>query len=69
MMNRSVFGWDLPPGVTSKMIDDSFGSACCDDPDHLCDVCKGEESEDGEYDCEECQGTGHTCIEPIAQEY
>lgn len=24
-MSRGVFGWDLPPGVTQKMIDDAFG--------------------------------------------
>ena len=28
---RSVFGWDLPPGVTNRMIDDHFGGECCED--------------------------------------
>lgn len=23
------FGWDLPPGVTQKMIDDHFGAGVC----------------------------------------
>jgi hypothetical protein len=24
-MTRNVFGWDLPPGVTQRMIDESIG--------------------------------------------
>lgn len=24
-MSRSVFGWDLPPGCSQRMIDDAFG--------------------------------------------
>lgn len=24
-MSRSIFGWDLPPGVTSRMIDEQLG--------------------------------------------
>jgi predicted transcriptional regulator len=27
MSNRNVFGWDLPPGVTQRMIDESYGFA------------------------------------------
>ena len=33
-----MFGWDLPPGVTPKMIDDAFGGGdvcqSCDDGDY-----------------------------------
>jgi hypothetical protein len=25
MNDRRMFGWDLPPGVTSRMIDDAYG--------------------------------------------
>jgi hypothetical protein len=32
-MSRNVFGWDLPPGVTQRMIDDQFGTEA------PCDVC------------------------------
>jgi hypothetical protein len=28
-MTRNVFGWDLPPGVTQRMIDEAVGA---DDP-------------------------------------
>ena len=24
-MSRSIFGWDLPPGVTQRMIDEAYG--------------------------------------------
>lgn len=34
MSSRNPFGWDLPPGVTNKMIDDAFGSP---EPCHKCD--------------------------------
>lgn len=25
----TYFGWDLPPGVTDRMIDDAFGGGVC----------------------------------------
>jgi hypothetical protein len=31
-MSRNVFGWDLPPGCTHKMIDEAFGGP---DPSEL----------------------------------
>ena len=52
----NTFGWDLPPGVTTQMIDDAFGG----DDIGICDHCKDELSEDDLiYDgdsvlCEEC---------------
>jgi len=36
------FGWDLPPGVTNRMIDEHFGEECCEDccdDDSLCEDC------------------------------
>lgn len=44
-MSRSVFGWDLPPGVTNKMIDEAYGQegpcpVCCKSVDLcLCPEC------------------------------
>lgn len=34
-MSRSIFGWSLPPGVTSRMIDEAYGT------ETPCDVCGG----------------------------
>ncbi len=37
-----TFGWDLPPGVTNRMIDEQFGEECCEDccdDDSLCEDC------------------------------
>ena len=53
------FGWDLPAGVTDKMIDDHMGG---DDGVEKCDACDGKGNyvdTDGEtYDCDECEGKG-----------
>jgi hypothetical protein len=44
-MNRRIFGWDLPPGVTSRMIDEAYGEEqpcqCCgsDPADCICPEC------------------------------
>ena len=44
-MSRSIFGWDLPPGVTSRMIDEAYGQEepcqCCgnDPADCICEEC------------------------------
>jgi hypothetical protein len=46
---RHVFGWDLPPGVTQRMIDDAYGL------DGPCEVC-GEPAED--CGCPECPVCG-----------
>lgn len=36
----SIFGWDLPPGVTSRMIDESMGIGMpCEVCGHDCDRC------------------------------
>lgn len=43
-----MFGWDLPPGVTPKMIDDAFGGG---------DVCQS--CDDGEH--EDCEKNGCEC--------
>ena len=32
-MSRSIFGWDLPPGCTHKMIDEQFGQ------EGPCEIC------------------------------
>ena len=52
---RSIFGWDLPPGVTQRMIDDAFGHEGPLD----CPVCNDGEELDGP-DCEKCANV--TCI-------
>lgn len=31
---RHTFGWDLPPGVTNRMIDEAAGAFDEDEPDH-----------------------------------
>ena len=57
---RSIFGWDLPPGVTHRMIDDAFGH---EDPLD-CPVCSDGAEMDGP-DCEKCANvtcTKHGCI-------
>lgn len=60
----NVFGWDLPPGVTEKMIDDQFGPGLCqpcDDGDH--EGCEG-------YDCPcgECEQIAIEIAEEIRWE-
>jgi len=35
-MTTRPFGWDLPPGVTNRMIDEHFGD------DECCDECTGD---------------------------
>jgi len=39
MNSRNVFGWDLPPGVTQRMIDESVGG---DDPTEEMDAIEEE---------------------------
>jgi hypothetical protein len=41
-MSRSVFGWDLPPGVTTQMIEDAAGVG-----EETCDA----QSPDGQFAC------------------
>jgi hypothetical protein len=59
-MNRNVFGWDYPPGVTQRMIDDAYGR------EEPCDVCGL--MADGDCICPECPECGATgdphCYEP-----
>ena len=57
---RSIFGWDLPPGVTQRMIDDASGHEGPLD----CPVCNDGVEMDGP-DCEKCANvtcTKHGCI-------
>jgi len=42
MNSRNVFGWDLPPGVTQRMIDESVGG---DDPSEEMDAIEQEINE------------------------
>ena len=56
-MTRNVFGWSLPPGCTSRMIDEAAGvdqpcAVCCKDPaDCCCPECYecGEQGNPGCY--------------------
>jgi hypothetical protein len=48
-MSRSPFGWDLPPGVTSRMIDEAAGIY------DQCEVCG---LEVGDCICPECPECG-----------
>lgn len=51
-MTRSVFGWDLPPGCTQRMIDEAFGGEgpceCCGRAAEEC-ICP---------ECPDCSRTG-----------
>ena len=60
-MSRSIFGWDLPPGCTHRMIDEAAGveqpcAVCCKLVDDCicpaCDAC-------GEQGNPACYTTGH----------
>lgn len=53
-MNRSPFGWSLPPGVTHSMIDEAYGF------EQPCEVCGGDEST---CECPECPVCG-VCGDP-----
>ena len=48
-MSRHPFGWDLPPGVTSKMIDEAAGGS------EICAVC---EKHYDDCRCPECPVCG-----------
>lgn len=57
-----TFGWDLPPGVTQKMIDDQAeGEEPVPKGMIECDGCDGRkviEDEDGKWECPTCEGRG-----------
>ncbi len=58
-----TFGWDLPPGVTNRMIDEHFGEECCDEcnGDNLSDCCGASYDDDIGIcmDCKEhCESAG-----------
>ena len=51
-MSRSIFGWSLPPGVTSKMIDEAYGV------DQPCAVCARDIDSCVCPECPTCHETG-----------
>jgi hypothetical protein len=51
-MSRGIFGWDLPPGVTQRMIDEAFGIEA------PCDVCGKSVDDCICPECETCQSVG-----------
>src|SRR5262252_3846204 len=57
----SKFGWDYPPGVTQRMIDDAYGH------EEPCEVC-GQWADNGCI-CPECPVCGETgnphCYDPV----
>jgi len=57
----SKFGWDYPPGVTQRMIDEAYGR---EEPCEVCGLMP-----DGDCICPECPECGETgnphCYEPV----
>src|SRR5262249_46932882 len=61
-MGRHVFGWDLPPGVTSRMIDEAFGGG-----DPPCEVCGMAVDDCLCPECPQCGSVGDVrCYRSIA---
>jgi hypothetical protein len=58
-MSRRPFGWDLPPGVTHRMIDEAAGAVTVE-----CAVCGRPcvEDDDGWY-CRRCDARSETDVE------
>lgn len=58
-LDRSKFGWDLPPGVTNADIDKHFG----DPPTKQCKECGDDFEPEDEDDtvCQTCKTTSPCC--------
>jgi hypothetical protein len=52
-MSRSPFGWSLPPGVTTRMIDDAVGG------DEQCEVCGLDAADCQCPECPVCSEVGN----------
>lgn len=56
-MSRDIFGWDLPPGVTPRDIDNAVGVCLADPPCECSTPCEACETH-GHVVCGTCYGNG-----------